>query len=88
MDLFIIRFSTPRVAAHYRNVFWTLVFYFDIKNIAQSQGPILIENLNFLHLLSNCLDFFLKEINIIDSPGVFVYFTLIAMNLIILLKNI
>ena len=88
MDLFIIRFSTLRVAARCRNIFRALVFYFDIKNIAQSQGPILIKNLNFLDLLSNFLDFFLWEINIIGSPGVFVYFTLIAMNLIIFLKNI
>ena len=88
MDLFIIKFSTLRVAAHYRNIFRALVFYFDIKNIAQSQGPILIKNLNFLHLLSNFLDFFLLEINIIDSSGVFVRFTFITMNLIILLKNI
>ena len=87
MDLFLIRFSALRVAAHYRNVFRAVVFYFDIRNIAQSQSPILIKNFNFLHLLSNFLDFFLIGINIIASSGVFVYFTFITMNLIILLKT-
>ena len=88
MDLFIISFSTLRVPAHYRNIFRALVFYFDIKNIAQSQGPVLIRNPNFLNFLGNSLDLFLKKINIIGSSGVFVYFTFIAMNLIILLKKI
>ena len=87
MDLFIIRFSTLRVAAHYRNIFWAQVFYFDIKNIAQSQSPILIKNPYFLHLLGEYLDFLFIEINIIASSGVFVYFTFITMNLIILLKT-
>ena len=88
MDLFIIRFHTTRVAGHYKNIFRALVFYFDIKNIAQSQGPILVKNLNFLHFLNNCLDFFAIEINIIGSSGVYVHFTFITMNLLFLLNNI
>ena len=88
MDLFIIRFSTLRVAAHYMYIFRALVFYFDIKNIAQSQGPVLIRNPNFLSFLGNSLDLFLQKINIIGSSGVFLYFTFIGMNFIILLKKI
>ena len=88
MGLFIIRLSTLRSIAHYRNIFRALLFYFDIKNIAQSQGPILIKNLNFLHLLSNYSDFLLTKINIIGPSGVFDHYTFIAMTLIILLKNI
>ena len=41
MDLFIIRFSTQRVPVYYKNISRAIVFYFDIKNVAQSQGPIL-----------------------------------------------
>ena len=35
-----------------------LVFYFDIKNIPQSQVPIFIKNPNFLNLLGGSLKIF------------------------------
>ena len=49
------------MGVHFKNIFRALEFYFDIRNIAKSQGPILTENPNFFNISSKSLYFPIKN---------------------------